>query len=264
MLPTTVAIVTRPFLRRRGAGRWARWVGRPRCSRRWGRRSAESSPRRSAGGRSWSSTCRWRPLPSSSPCVMSPRTRWIPPASESTSTVRAPRCSHSRSSGWCSACGGRPPLVTGYALLALSGVAMAVGIGSDEYVALLPGLLLYGTGLSLVLTTNDPVSLDSVAERDQGQASGVSATAERFGGALGIVVLYSIFHASCDYRRDAARHSAVRRGQWPQALRSGSRAARVSRARPRCLEPRLLGHLHHRRRPGRDRGRPGGVARSPA
>ena len=50
---------------------------------------------------------------------------------------------------------------------------------------ILPGLVVYGVGLSLVLTTNDLVSLDSIAERDQGQASGVSATAEQFGGALG-------------------------------------------------------------------------------
>jgi MFS family permease len=97
---------------------------------------------------------------------------------------------------WYDRVGGRPPLVTGYALLAVSGVLMAVGVGENDYVHLLPGLLLYGLGLSLVLTVNDPVSLDSIGEPDQGQASGVSATAEQFGGALGIAVLYSIFHAS--------------------------------------------------------------------
>jgi EmrB/QacA subfamily drug resistance transporter len=97
---------------------------------------------------------------------------------------------------WYDRAGGRPPLVTGFALLALSGVLMAVGMGSDDYLHLLPGLLVYGVGLSLVLTTNDPVSLDSISDSNQGQASGVSATAEQFGGALGIAVLYSIFHAT--------------------------------------------------------------------
>jgi EmrB/QacA subfamily drug resistance transporter len=97
---------------------------------------------------------------------------------------------------WYDRAGGRPPLVTGYAMLALSGVLIAVAIGSDDYVHLLPGLLVYGVGLSLVLTTNDPVSLDSISDPDQGQASGVSATAEQFGGALGIAVLYSVFHGT--------------------------------------------------------------------
>ncbi len=49
-------------------------------------------------------------------------------------------------------------------------------------------------GLALVLTVNDPVSLDMVAPADHGQASGVSATAEQGGGAIGIALLYSIVH----------------------------------------------------------------------
>ena len=59
---------------------------------------------------------------------------------------------------------------------------------------LLPGRLLYGTGLALVLTVNDPVSLDSLAEAEDGQASRVSATAEQAGGAVGIALLYTLFH----------------------------------------------------------------------
>ncbi len=103
---------------------------------------------------------------------------------------------------WYDSAGGRPPLVTGFLLLAASGVLLAIGVQADgdldnsSYAAVLPGLMLYGIGLSLVLTVNDPVTLDTIAERDHGQASGVSATAEQFGGALGIAVLYSIFHSA--------------------------------------------------------------------
>ena len=61
---------------------------------------------------------------------------------------------------------------------------------------MLPGLLIYGTGLAIVLTVNDPVSLDTVPEPDQGQASGVSATAEQGGGAIGIALLYALFHTT--------------------------------------------------------------------
>jgi EmrB/QacA subfamily drug resistance transporter len=97
---------------------------------------------------------------------------------------------------WYDRVGGRPPLVTGFVLLAASGVVLAIAMGTREYVHLLPGLLLYGIGLALVLTVNDPVSLDRIPERDHGQASGVSATAEQFGGALGIAVLYAVCHTS--------------------------------------------------------------------
>jgi hypothetical protein len=65
---------------------------------------------------------------------------------------------------------------------------------SDRYLDRLPGLLVYGVGLALVLTVNDPVTLDTIADSEHGQASGVSATAEQFGGALGVAVLALISH----------------------------------------------------------------------
>jgi MFS family permease len=95
---------------------------------------------------------------------------------------------------WYDRSGGRPPMTCGFLILALSGVLLAATVSMDSYLWLLPGLLAYGTGLAIVLTVNDPVSVDSVPGADQGQASGVSATAEQGGGALGIAVLYAVFH----------------------------------------------------------------------
>lgn len=97
---------------------------------------------------------------------------------------------------WYDRSGGRAPLVTGFAILAASGVLLAIGAHGFDYWFLFPGFLVYGIGLALVLTVNDPVSLDTVPERDHGQASGVSATAEQFGGALGIAVLYLAYHTT--------------------------------------------------------------------
>ena len=97
---------------------------------------------------------------------------------------------------WYDRSGGRPPMVSGFGLLAVSGVALAVGVGHNDYFWLLPGLLIYGTGLAIVLTVNDPVSLDTVPESDQGQASGVSATAEQGRGAIGIALPYALFHTT--------------------------------------------------------------------
>ena len=46
-----------------------------------------------------------------------------------------------------------------------------------------------------MLTVNDPVSLDSIYDNLSGGVSGVSATAEQAGGAVGIAVLYAVFHS---------------------------------------------------------------------
>jgi EmrB/QacA subfamily drug resistance transporter len=101
---------------------------------------------------------------------------------------------------WYDRSGGRQPLVLGFGLLAVSGVVLSIGIDHNSYAALLPGLLVYGVALALVLTTNDPVTLDTIAEPDHGQAAGVSATAEQFGGALGVASLYLVFHTSYVHR----------------------------------------------------------------
>ena len=100
---------------------------------------------------------------------------------------------------WYDRSGGRPPLVVGFGILGLSGLALAVGVhllqpAAPNYFFLLPGLLVFGTGLAFVLTACDPVSLDSVDDGLAGQVSGASATAEQAGGAIGIAGLYAIFH----------------------------------------------------------------------
>jgi EmrB/QacA subfamily drug resistance transporter len=105
---------------------------------------------------------------------------------------------------WYDRAGGRPPLVTGFATLLAAVVILAVSVHAHTYLPLLPGFLIYGIGLALILTVNDPVSLDTVPETDQGQASGVSATAEQFGGAVGIAGLYLIFHSVYINRLTAA------------------------------------------------------------
>jgi MFS family permease len=148
---------------------------------------------------------------------------------------------------WYDRAGGRPPLVTGFALLAASGVLLAIAAGTDSYLDLLPGLLVYGVGLSLVLTVNDPVALDMIHERDHGQASGVSATAEQFGGALGIAVLYSVFHGA--YVSDLQEQFAERglpglSSAGADQLREGLERAESTGLRPDSFDPAMLNYLY--------------------
>jgi EmrB/QacA subfamily drug resistance transporter len=88
--------------------------------------------------------------------------------------------------------GGRIPLVAGFLILAASGVALGLGADAQSYPALVPGLLLQGIGLGIVLTANDPTGLTAVPDSDQGQGSGMINTTEQLGGALGIATLTAI------------------------------------------------------------------------
>ncbi|HMY27322.1 MAG TPA: MFS transporter, partial [Solirubrobacterales bacterium] len=88
--------------------------------------------------------------------------------------------------------GGRIPLVIGFLVLGASGIAFALAVSEREYVYLLPGLILQGIGLGMVLTVNDPTGLDSVPPEDQGQAAGVINTSEQLGGAVGIALFSAV------------------------------------------------------------------------
>ncbi len=88
--------------------------------------------------------------------------------------------------------GGRWPLVGGFLVLAASGIVLAVSVSSESAVALIPGLLLQGLGLGIVLTVNDPTGLTAVPDKDSGEAAGMINTSEQLGGALGIAILEAI------------------------------------------------------------------------
>jgi MFS family permease len=88
--------------------------------------------------------------------------------------------------------GGRVPLVAGYLVLAASGLALAAGVGEQTVGALIPGLILQGLGLGVVLTVNDPTGLGAVPPDAQGTAAGTINTTEQLGGALGIAGLTAI------------------------------------------------------------------------
>ncbi len=88
--------------------------------------------------------------------------------------------------------GGRWPLVAGFLVLAASGIVLAVSVTAESAVALIPGLLLQGIGLGIVLTVNDPTGLTAVSSDDSGEAAGMINTSEQMGGALGIAALTAV------------------------------------------------------------------------
>ncbi len=88
--------------------------------------------------------------------------------------------------------GGRWPLVVGFLVLSASGVVLALSASQESAVALIPGLLLQGLGLGIVLTVNDPTGLGAVPPKDSGEAAGMINTSEQLGGAIGIAALSAV------------------------------------------------------------------------
>ncbi len=88
--------------------------------------------------------------------------------------------------------GGRWALVGGFLVLAASGIVLALSVSQESAVALIPGLLLQGIGLGIVLTVNDPTGLTAVPPSDSGEAAGMINTSEQLGGALGIAALTAV------------------------------------------------------------------------
>ena len=88
--------------------------------------------------------------------------------------------------------GGRWPLTVGFLVLAASGLVLALSVSQETAVALIPGLLLQGLGLGIVLTANDPTGLSAVPPEDSGEAAGMINTSEQLGGAFGIAILTAV------------------------------------------------------------------------
>nr|WP_257865651.1 MFS transporter [Gordonia jinghuaiqii] len=147
---------------------------------------------------------------------------------------------------WYDRVGGRTPLMTGFGLLGLAGVALMVAVPTHSFVLLIPGLTLYGIGLAIVLTVNDPVSLDSGPAEHHGQVSGVSATAEQFGGALGIAAFYLVFHSAyvkeLHSRIDGSPLPDLTDGQY-EKMRDDIEAAEQTGLHPDHFDPEFTGYL---------------------
>jgi EmrB/QacA subfamily drug resistance transporter len=108
--------------------------------------------------------------------------------------------------------GGRWPLVVGFLVLAASGVALALGVGAQSVAALVPGLVLQGIGLGIVLTVNDPVGLGAVPADNAGEAAGMINTAEQLGGALGVAGFLAL---EFEHYLDVLYHRLSDRGIHP-------------------------------------------------
>ena len=108
----------------------------------------------------------------------------------------------------------------------------------------MPGLVLQGIGLGIVLTVNDPTGINAVPDDVRGQASGVIDTSEQFGGAIGIALMTALF---LQYYFSRFFDLLTERGIHPTASQNDRAAEFVMRAEQEGLEqvrpPRFLGDV---------------------
>jgi hypothetical protein len=89
--------------------------------------------------------------------------------------------------------GVRVPMAGGFAITALGMLLLAGADRDSSYViSLLPGMLLAGLGLGVVLVGVPFSVLTGVRDEESGMLSGLNTTGHEVGGALGVAVLVSI------------------------------------------------------------------------
>lgn len=130
--------------------------------------------------------------------------------------------------------GGRNALTAGTVLATVGYLTLAVtareaGVaGSVEW--LVPGLVVVGLGLGLVLAPLSGVVLEGVAPRYAGAAAGVLSTAQELGGVLGVTLVGAVFYSALGNADGAG---------FGHAFAAGSGACAVL-ALVACLVVRLL------------------------
>jgi len=89
---------------------------------------------------------------------------------------------------------GRQVLALGALLVTAGCVALVPAIADSSALGLLPGLAVVGFGIGLVLVPLASTVLAGVDPQHAGAASGVLATAQQVGGALGVAVIGVVFY----------------------------------------------------------------------
>jgi EmrB/QacA subfamily drug resistance transporter len=94
---------------------------------------------------------------------------------------------------WQERWGGKPTLLAALAL-ATAGAAFlaAIGTGTSYWTGILPGLVLYGSGLGTAMPVVTIASQSGVGEHGGGVAGGLFTTVQQVGGAIGLAALSAL------------------------------------------------------------------------
>lgn len=85
--------------------------------------------------------------------------------------------------------GVRPPVLTGLAIATAGIACWAASLPELTYLLQLPGMILTGLGIGLLLSPTNTDALGRVAGAERAQASGLMQTVRQLGGTLGVAVI---------------------------------------------------------------------------
>ena len=87
------------------------------------------------------------------------------------------------------------PIVVGMAILSLAMIGVSYAAEEQSYVAMIPAMVVFGIGISLVVTPTRVAAQAAVGEDHQGVVAGVMSTFNRVGAVLGVAVVGALIVA---------------------------------------------------------------------
>jgi hypothetical protein len=127
--------------------------------------------------------------------------------------------------------GVRVPLAAGFAIMA-AGMFLLTGVSStgSYFSDLLPGTLIAGAGLGIVLVAVAISVLAGAPEEESGMLSGLNTTGHEIGGSLGLAVLTTIATGTLSHTGSANASTALVHGLGNAFLAAGIIATAASLA----------------------------------
>ena len=140
--------------------------------------------------------------------------------------------------------GQRRTLLIGSALFA-SGLALLAMMVSVEggYWSILPGLLVLGVGIGLLMSPSTTAITESLPEEHQGVASALNDTVREFGGAVGIALLGSVLNAG--YRSSVSGSTGELSPELAHRVEEGIGSAYASAGPLGAQGPQVLDAARH-------------------
>jgi len=87
------------------------------------------------------------------------------------------------------------PIVVGMAILSLAMIGVSYAAEEQSYVAMIPAMVVFGIGISLVVTPTRVAAQAAVGEDHQGVVAGVMSTFNRIGAVLGVAAVGALIVA---------------------------------------------------------------------
>lgn len=135
--------------------------------------------------------------------------------------------------------GGAPVVAAGMALNSVGLVLWALAVEPDvSYGALLPALIVCGTGMGMFFAPSANLVMSTVADHEEGIASGANNAIRELGGAIGVAGLAAVFSAQGGYGSAALFVDGLVPALWVGALAVGA-AALLAFFMPRARAARV-------------------------